>query len=105
MLTYPSPKRTAATWIAGTGAFLLLAAATSFVAVRWDQLPDAGKLAVLGFLTGAFLAGGRRLRSSFPSTGDALFHLGAFLLPIDLAAINLRIGMGWRGLLLSLIHI
>ncbi|MBA3510019.1 MAG: hypothetical protein H0T19_08005 [Thermoleophilaceae bacterium] len=101
MLTQASTKRAAATWIAGTGAFLLLAAATSFVAGRWDQLPDAGKLAVLGFLTGAFLAGGRRLRSSFPATGDALFHLGAFLLPIDLAAINLRIGMGWRGLLLA----
>lgn len=97
----PSPKRAAATWIAGTGAFLLLAAATSFVAVRWDQLPDAGKLAVLGFLTGAFLAGGRRLRRTFPATGDALFHVGAFLLPVDLAAVNLRIGMGWRGLLLA----
>jgi len=101
MLTQTSPKRAAATWIAGTGAFLLLAAATSFVAVRWDQLPDAAKLAVLGFLTGAFVAGGRRLSAGFPATGDALFHLGAFLLPVDLAAVNLRIGMGWRGLLLA----
>ena len=101
MLTYTSTRRTAATWIAGTGAFLLLAAASLFVAVRWEQLPDAVKLAVIGFLTGAFLAGGRWLRPGFPATGDALFHLGAFLLPVDLAAVNLRIGMGWRGLVLA----
>lgn len=101
MLTHPTPKRAAAAWIAGTGAFLLLAAAFLFVAVRWQQLPDGTKLAVIGLLTGAFLAGGRWLRPSFPATGDALFHLGAFLLPVDLAAVNLRLGMGWRGLLLA----
>lgn len=103
MATYPSPypRRAAATWIAATGAFLLLAAASLFVAVQWDQLPDPAKLAVLALLTGAFLAGGRRLRHSFPATGGALFHLGAFLLPVDLAAVNLRVGMGWRALLLA----
>ena len=92
-----SSKRAAATWIAGTGATLLFAAASLFVAVRWDQLPDAAKLGVIAFLTGAFLGGGRWLRPSFPATGGALFHLGAFLLPVDLAAVNLRVGMGWRG--------
>ena len=30
-----------------------------------------------------------------------LFHLGAFLVPVDLAGANLRIGMGWRQHLLA----
>ena len=101
MLTQPFPKRPAATWIAATGAFLLLAAATLFVAVRWDRLPDVAKLAVLGSLTATFLFAGRGLGRGFPATGGALFHLGAFLLPVDLAAANLGLGMGWRGLLLA----
>ena len=38
-------RRAGATWVAATGAFLLLAAATVFVATRWDHIPDAVKLA------------------------------------------------------------
>ena len=94
-------RRTGALWVAATGGFLLFAAAAVFIAVRWDELPDGAKLAVVGALTGGFLAAGRSLRRTVPATGDVLFHLGAFLIPVDLAAINLRLGAGWRALLLS----
>ncbi len=99
--TIPSGRRTAATWVGATGAFLLLAAAAVFVAVRWDQLPEPAKLAIVGGLTGAFLAGGRALRRTLPATGDVLFHLGAFLVPIDLAAWCVRAGVSWRAGLLA----
>lgn len=94
--THPSGRRAAATWVGSTGAFLLVAAAALFVAVRWDQLPDSAKLALVGGLTGAFLVGGRALRRTLPATGDVLFHLGAFLIPIDLAGLCLRADLDWR---------
>lgn len=94
-------NRTGAVWVAGTGAFLLLAATALFVAVRWDDLPDAAKLGVVGLLTGGFLLGGRALARTLPATGDVLFHLGALLIPIDVAAVAVRLGLGWRGLLLA----
>ena len=97
----PATGPVAATWVAGTGAFLLLAAAAVFVAVQWDRLPEAAKLAVVGGLTGAFLAGGRVLRRTLPATGDVLFHLGALLLPVDLAGLGMRASVGWRHLLLA----
>jgi hypothetical protein len=97
----PSGRRAGATWVAATGAFLLLAGAAVFVAVRWDRLPDTAKLGLVATLTAAFLAGGRGLRRSLPATGDVLFHLGAFLLPVDLAAVALRSGTGWRVLVLA----
>src|SRR3954462_1964800 len=97
----PTGRRTGATRGAATGAFLLLAGAAVFVAVRWDRLPETAKLAIVLAVTGAFLAGGRVLRRTLPATGDVLFHLGAFLLPIDLAGIGLRSGMTWRPLLVA----
>ncbi|MFP5319104.1 MAG: SCO7613 C-terminal domain-containing membrane protein [Acidimicrobiia bacterium] len=99
--THPSGRRTAATWVGSTGAFLLVAAAAVFVAVRWDQLPDPAKLALVGGLTGAFLVAGRALRPTLPATGDVLFHLGAFLIPVDLAGLSLRADLGWRLTLLA----
>ena len=96
----PDGRGAGATWVAATGAFLLLAAAAVFVAFRWDQLPEGAKVALVGGLTGAFLAGGRALRRSLPATGDALFHLGALLIPIDVAALSLRLDLGWQQLLL-----
>ena len=99
--TVPSGRRTGATWVAATGAFLLLAGAAVFVAVRWDQLSETAKLALVLALTGAFLAGGRMLRRPLPATGDVLFHLGAFLMPVDLAGIGAHAGMGWRSLLVA----
>lgn len=91
----------AATWVAGTGAFLLVAAAAVFVGVRWDRLPEAAKLALVGAVTGAVLAGGHALRRSLPATGGVLFHLGAFLLPVDLAGMGMRAGVGWRAIVVS----
>jgi hypothetical protein len=91
--------RTGATWVAATGAFLLLAAATMFVATRWDQIPDAAKLAALVGVTGACTLIGDRLRRTLPATGNALFHLGALLVPIDVAALGLRTTMTWQELL------
>lgn len=97
----PDGRRAGATWVAATGAFLLVAAAAVFIAVRWDSLPEAAKLALVGALTGGFLIGGRALRRTLPATGDVLFHLGAFLLPIDVAGLCVRAQVGWRNLVLS----
>src|SRR5258708_9571856 len=94
-------NRPGAVWVAGTGAFLLLAAAALFVAVRWAALPDAARLGVVGALPGACLLGGRALARTLPATGDVLFHLGALLIPVDVAAISVRLQLGWRGLLLA----
>ena len=96
-----TPNRTGATWVAGTGAFLLLAATALFVAVRWDDIPGAAKLGIVGALTGAFLLGGRALARTLPATGDVIFHLGALLIPVDVAAVSVRLSLGWRGLLLA----
>ena len=87
--------------MAATGAFLLLASASVFIAVRWDQVTGAAKLGLVVALTGAFLVGGRVLRRTLPATGDVLFHLGALLIPVDIAALGLRLHLGWRALLLS----
>jgi hypothetical protein len=97
----PDGRRAGATWVAATGAFLLVAAAAVFIAVRWDSLPEAAKLALVGALTGGFLVGGRALRRTLPATGDVLFHLGAFLLPIDVAGLCVRAQVGWRNLVLG----
>ncbi|MEO7519215.1 MAG: DUF2157 domain-containing protein, partial [Acidimicrobiales bacterium] len=97
----PSGRRTGATWVAATGAFLLLAGAAVFVAVQWDRLPEPAKLGLVVAFTAAFLLGGRALRRTLPATGDVVFHLGAFLLPIDLAGIALRSGVAWRPLLVA----
>lgn len=96
-----NPRRAGALWVAGTGAFLLLAAAAVFIAVSWHDLPDGLKLAIIVALTGGFLLGGRAVERSLPATGSVVFHLGAFLLPIDVAAVAVRVDVGWRGLLLA----
>src|SRR5258705_1244505 len=90
-------NRTGAVWVAGTGAFLLLAATALFVAVRWDDLPDAAKLGVVGALTGACLLGGRALAPTLPATRDGLFHLGALPIPRDVPALSLPPQPGLRG--------
>jgi hypothetical protein len=82
------------------GAFLLVVAAATFVAVRWDQIPDGAKLALLVALTGVCLVIHRLLRRSLPVTAAALFHLGVLLVPIDVAAIGVRAGWGWPTMLL-----
>ncbi len=97
----PSTGPVAATWVAGTGAFLLLAAAAVFTAVSWDRLPEMAKLAIIGGVTGTCIAGGRAVRRTLPATGDVIFHLGAFLLPIDVAGLGLRASIGWRAIVVA----
>jgi hypothetical protein len=93
-------RRTGATWVAATGAFLLFAAAVVFVAANWDHIPDAVKLAALGAATGGAIVGGDRLRRTLPATGNALFHLGALLLPVNVAAVDVRLEASWQEMLL-----
>ncbi len=85
-----------ATWIAGLGALLLLAAATTFLAVRWDALGATARIALVGGVTVAAVLGGDRLRRSLPAVGGVLFHLGALLVPIDALGLMLQFGApGW----------
>src|SRR5215210_5733276 len=91
----PDPTRTGTVWVTGTGAFLLLAAAAVFTAMRWDQIPDAAKLGALGLATGACLLTGRGLKACLPATAGALFHLGTFLVPIDVAAVGIHADLDW----------
>lgn len=97
----PDPSRSGAVWVTGMGAFLLLAAAAVFTAVRWEQIPDAAKLGALVAATGSCLVAGRGLRNGLPATAGALLHLGAFLVPIDVAAIGVRADLDWSTLLLA----
>lgn len=97
----PDPTRSGAVWVTGMGAFLLLAAAAVFTAVRWDQIPDAAKLGALVAATGACLVASRSLRQTLPASAGALLHLGAFLVPIDVAAIGVNAGLDWSTLLLA----
>lgn len=91
--------RAGALLVAGAGAFLLFAAAVVFVAVRWGELPESVKVAIVGGLTAVLLATGRLGRRAVPSTATALFHLGAFLVPVDVAALLVRGGAAVAGVL------
>ncbi|MGH9209775.1 MAG: SCO7613 C-terminal domain-containing membrane protein [Acidimicrobiales bacterium] len=90
-----------ARWVAALGAFLLVAAAATFVAVRWDDIPQAAKLGALIAVTCACIAAHRRLRSSLPVTAGALFHLGVLLVPIDMTAVGIQAGWTWDEMLLA----
>ncbi len=96
-----SGRRTGATWVAATGAALILAAASVFVAVRWDEIDELAKFAILVAFTGLCFNAGLALRRTLPATGSVLVHLGALLVPVNLAAANLRLGLDWRELLLA----
>ena len=100
--TTPPPGSSAgARWTAGLGAFLLVAAAATFVTVRWEQIPDGAKFGALVAVTGACLLAGLRLRAGLPITASALFHLGVLLVPIDVAALGVRAGWEWPRMLLA----
>jgi len=87
----PVGRRTGATWVAATGATLLVAAAATFVAVRWGTLPDLAKFGVVVAVTAAAVEGGRLVGQRLPATGAVLTHLGAFLVPVDVAAAGVRL--------------
>ena len=90
------PTRTGALWVGGAGVALLLAAAAVLTAVRWDEIGQSVKLGGLVAITLAMLAGGRKLRDSIPMTGEAIFHLGALLIPFDMAAVAILAGQTWQ---------
>ncbi|MGV3759075.1 MAG: SCO7613 C-terminal domain-containing membrane protein, partial [Actinomycetota bacterium] len=69
--------------------------------VRWDEIPDAAKLGALVAATGACLLAGRALRPTLPASAGALVHLGAFLVPVDVAAIGVRADLDWSTMLLT----
>ncbi len=85
-------RRTAAGIIGATGAILLVVAAALFLAVRWSAMSNGAKGSVLVAATVGCLVGGYRLRRRLPVTGAVVFHLGAFLLPVDLVALDRVVG-------------
>jgi len=87
------PRITAATWVAATGALLLLVAAATFLAVSWDVLGLTARVAVVGSVTGAAIVGGHLLRRVVPSVGAVVFHLGALLLPVDALGLALQLDL------------
>jgi hypothetical protein len=85
------PGRAAAIWVSGTGATLLLAAATLFVAVRWGDVPDEAKLGALSAITGGTLLAGHLLRDRLAATAGVLWHLGALLVPLNVVAVGVHL--------------
>lgn len=84
----------------GSGVALLLASAAVLTAVRWDDIGQSAKLGGLVAITAALLGVGQRLKRTLPMTADAIFHLGALLIPFDMAAIAILAGRSWQGTLL-----
>jgi len=96
----PDPTRSGARWVGGAGVALLLAAAAVLTAVRWDDIGQSAKLGGLMALTVAMMAAGRKFKETIPMTAQALFHLGALLIPFDMAAIAILTGRSWQETLL-----
>ena len=96
----PDPTRSGALWVGGAGVALLLAAAAVLTAVRWDDIGQSVKLGGLVAITLALLAAGRRFASTIPMTAQAIFHLGALLIPFDMAAVAILAGRSWHETLL-----
>jgi hypothetical protein len=88
---------TAATWVGGTGALLLLAAAGTFLAVAWDTMGLAARVGVVAAVTGTAILGGHLLRRRLPAVGSVVFHLGALLVPIDALGLALQLEAGPAG--------
>lgn len=104
MTNQPAPqsgRRAAASWVAGTGAFLLLAAAALFVAVNWERIPQSAKLGVVVGLTITCIGAGLKLRQTLPATGNVLLHLGALLIPVDVAAVGINRQLDWEHITLT----
>jgi hypothetical protein len=100
-LTVPVGRRTGATWVAAIGATLLVAAAATFVAVRWGTLPDLAKFTVVVAVTAAAIEGGHLIARRLPATGAVLTHLGAFLVPVDVAAVGVRLDLDLPAMLIA----
>jgi len=96
----PDPTRSGALWVGGAGVALLLAAAAVLTAVRWDDIGQSAKLGGLVAITLGLLAAGQRFKSTIPITAHAILHLGALLIPFDMAAIATLAGRSWQETLL-----
>lgn len=88
-----TPRSTAATWVAATGALLLLVAAGIFLAVSWEVLGVTARVAIVASVTAAAIVGGHLLRRVLPAVGAVVFHLGALLLPIDAVGLALQLDL------------
>lgn len=93
--------RSAALWLGGTGAFLILVAAAVLVAMRWDDIAAWMKLAGLLATNAAVIGAGLRYREKVPATAAALFHLGAFMVPISAVASVNQAELDWEEALLA----
>ena len=93
--------RSAALWLGGTGAFLILVAAAVLVAMRWDDIAAWMKLAGLLAANAAVIGAGLRYRDKVPATAAALFHLGAFMVPISAVASTTQADLDWEEALLA----
>jgi len=96
----PDHSRAGAIWVTATGAFLLFAASAVFVAVQWSHLANEVKLGILGAMTGTCLLAGRRVRPLLPATAGVIYHLGAFLIPVNVAAVLVNYETPWASFLL-----
>ena len=94
------PSRTGTLWVGATGVSLLLAAAAVLTAVRWGDIGQTAKLGGFVAITLAMLFGGQRLQRTIPLTGRAIFHLGALLIPLDMAAVAVLAERTWQETLL-----
>ena len=94
------PSRTGTLWLGATGVAMLLAAAGVLTAVRWGEIGQTAKLGGFAMVTLAMLVGGHRLRDHLPMTGRAVFHLGALLIPLDMAAVAVLADRSWQDTLL-----
>ena len=100
----PAPgetARSAALLLGGTGAFLILVAAAVLVAMRWDDIAAWMKVAGLLVTNVAVIGAGLRYRDKVPATAAALFHLGAFLVPISAVATTTQADLDWDEALLA----
>ena len=79
----------------------MLVAAGVFVASRWDQLADVLKLAMLLTGTASCAWFGHRLKATLPATGSVVFHLGLLLVPANLAAVAIHLGVSLGSHLLA----
>ncbi|MGD8397215.1 MAG: hypothetical protein PVG11_00010 [Anaerolineae bacterium] len=77
------------------GAFLLMAAATTYVVYNWEMLPPVVQLSFIALFTLAFYAAGwfLRVRMDLWASGIAVTAIGSLLVPLDFYAIFLAGGL------------
>lgn len=93
--------RTAATWVAATGAFLILAAAITVTAAHWWSFSNWTRAAaLLGYMAAAGL-GSRLARARTPGVALVLAHLAALLAVPVAIAVAITAGADWEEAVLA----